>query len=77
MRLLLATTLMCSSLLACGAKSASSPSSGTQCPDSQTGCLTAPSCAMDDARQCMMCRCGPATPFAPNDYTPQGPPKGT
>jgi hypothetical protein len=63
---------------ACGGKSAGAPngSGAAQCPDSQSHCLTAPACTFDDARQCMMCRCSPPGPFEPNDYTPQGPPKG-
>ena len=65
------------SLVACGSKSANSPGGAAQCPDSQSTCLTAPNCAYDDTRQCTMCRCGPATPFAPGDYTPQGPPRGS
>jgi hypothetical protein len=60
-------------LAACGASMGSSGRSKTQCPDSQSSCLTAPSCAWDEGRACEMCHCSP--PEAPPDYTPQGPPR--
>ena len=59
---------------ACGAGAVGGGSrSKTQCPDSQTSCLSAPACAWDDARSCEVCHCSP--PSAPPDYTPQGPPR--
>ncbi len=60
-------------LAACGGKSAASPETSTQCPDSSKSCLTAPDCAWDSKRACMYCRCS-APGFKQDDYTPQGPP---
>jgi len=60
-------------LAACGASFFGGGRSKTQCSGSQTSCLTAPSCAWDEAQACEMCHCGPAA--APEDFTPQGPPR--
>jgi hypothetical protein len=60
-------------LAACGASFLGGSQSKTQCPGSQTSCLTSPSCSWDEARACEFCHCSPAMP--PEDFTPQGPPR--
>jgi hypothetical protein len=60
-------------LAACGASFFGGSRSKTQCPGSQTSCLSAPSCGWDEAQACEMCHCSPA--MAPEDFTPQGPPR--
>jgi hypothetical protein len=69
----LAVVLAVPLLAACASMFGGGSSGKTRCPGSQTSCLTAPQCSWDQANACEMCHCGPAA--APEDYTPQGPPR--